>query len=156
DWADGEKDDRAQRFAAFAAVSLAEHVLGKPDVLAHLGARAKPGGAQAPSVPAAGTAPEMPPPPAGFVPRLPGGAADRAGGAGEASAGGKGPAPRVFLSHSSHDKEFVRRLADDLMALDLKIWLDERELGPGESIVGGISGGLREADYLIVVLSRAS
>lgn len=39
DWADGHKNDRAQAFAAFTAVSLAEHVLSQPDVLDVLGAR---------------------------------------------------------------------------------------------------------------------
>jgi nucleoside phosphorylase len=39
DWADGHKNDRAQAFAANAAVSLAEHVLSKPDILAELGAQ---------------------------------------------------------------------------------------------------------------------
>ena len=39
DWADGHKNDRAQPFAAYAAVSLAKHVLIKPHVLAELGAR---------------------------------------------------------------------------------------------------------------------
>lgn len=38
DWADGHKNNRAQPFAAYAAVSLAKHVLNKPDVLAELGA----------------------------------------------------------------------------------------------------------------------
>lgn len=36
DFADGHKNDRAQPFAARAAVSLVEHVLSKPDVLKHL------------------------------------------------------------------------------------------------------------------------
>ncbi len=39
DWADGEKNDRAQPLAAYAAVSLAKFVLNKPDVLAQLGAK---------------------------------------------------------------------------------------------------------------------
>ncbi|EYF04452.1 phosphorylase family protein [Chondromyces apiculatus] len=37
DWADGHKNDASQPFAAHAAVSLVEHVLGKPDVLGVLG-----------------------------------------------------------------------------------------------------------------------
>lgn len=41
DWADGHKNDRAQPFAAKAAVSLAHHVLSKPDVLKELGARTR-------------------------------------------------------------------------------------------------------------------
>ncbi len=36
DWADGHKNNHAQPFAAYAAVSLAKHVLNKPDVLAEL------------------------------------------------------------------------------------------------------------------------
>ncbi len=37
DWADGTKTGHAQSFAAYTAVSLAVHILGKPDVLADLG-----------------------------------------------------------------------------------------------------------------------
>jgi HEAT repeat protein/nucleoside phosphorylase len=39
DWADGDKNDRAQPLAAYASVSLAEYVLNQPDVLAQLGAQ---------------------------------------------------------------------------------------------------------------------
>lgn len=38
DWADGHKNDRAQPFAAYAAASLASHVLSQPGALAALGA----------------------------------------------------------------------------------------------------------------------
>ncbi|MDJ0718626.1 MAG: hypothetical protein QNJ54_31110 [Prochloraceae cyanobacterium] len=37
DWADGSKNDRAQPYAAYAAVSLAHYVLSQPDVLSALG-----------------------------------------------------------------------------------------------------------------------
>jgi nucleoside phosphorylase len=36
DWADGSKNDRAQPFAAHSAVSLAHHILSKPDVISRL------------------------------------------------------------------------------------------------------------------------
>jgi nucleoside phosphorylase len=36
DWADGDKNDRAQPFAAYSAVSLAHHVLCKPDAISQL------------------------------------------------------------------------------------------------------------------------
>lgn len=39
DFADGHKNDRAQPFAARAAVALVEHVFSKPDVLRHIGVR---------------------------------------------------------------------------------------------------------------------
>lgn len=63
---------------------------------------------------------------------------------------------KVFISHSSEDKLFVRRLVDELTKRDLPVWFDERAMGVGDSIVTGISTGLSEADYLLVVLSRNS
>ena len=44
----------------------------------------------------------------------------------------KQPKFDVFLSHNSKDKENVRRLADELTARNLRVWLDERELQPGQ------------------------
>ena len=49
----------------------------------------------------------------------------------------------VFLSHSSKDKPFVRELASFLGTDGLiKVWLDEREILPGQNIVSGIEEGL--------------
>jgi hypothetical protein len=62
----------------------------------------------------------------------------------------------VFLSHSSKDKPFVRKLTEALKGHNLNVWLDEKELQVGDSIVGGVSQGLESADYLVVVLSKAS
>lgn len=64
--------------------------------------------------------------------------------------------PRLFISHNSKDKNFVRRLVQDLESRKLNVWFDERELKPGDSIVGGISEGLKDTDYLAIVLSKAS
>ena len=64
--------------------------------------------------------------------------------------------PRLFLSHSSSDKQFVRRLVADLKALNLNVWIDEQELRVGDSIVQGISAALTATDYLLIVLSEAS
>lgn len=63
---------------------------------------------------------------------------------------------RVFVSHSSADKPFVRRLVDDLKRAGLRVWLDELELKVGDSIVGGVQGGLGEADYVVAVLSPSA
>jgi hypothetical protein len=63
---------------------------------------------------------------------------------------------RVFVSHSSIDKVFVRRLVTELEAHNLQVWFDEHSMGVGDSIVQGISHGLMEADYFIVVLSENS
>jgi len=46
---------------------------------------------------------------------------------------------RVFLSHSSKDKPFVRELAEFLERDgEIGVWLDEREIAAGENIVGKI------------------
>ncbi len=39
--------------------------------------------------------------------------------------------PKVFLSHSSRDKELVARLAEDLTAAGIGVWLDAGEILPG-------------------------
>ncbi len=39
----------------------------------------------------------------------------------------------VFLCHNREDKPEIRRIADDLIKLGIKPWLDEREINPGES-----------------------
>jgi hypothetical protein len=40
----------------------------------------------------------------------------------------------VFLSHSAKDKAVVRPLAERLRADGLKVWFDEWEIKPGDSI----------------------
>jgi hypothetical protein len=64
--------------------------------------------------------------------------------------------PRIFISHSSKDKDFVRRLTDDLQKANLSVWLDEREIHAGDSIPQGVSGGLQDTNILVVVLSQNS
>ena len=63
---------------------------------------------------------------------------------------------RVFISHASQDKRFVRKLVAELKKHRLNVWLDEQEIQIGDSIVSKISGGLRDSDYLVAVLSKAS
>jgi hypothetical protein len=36
--------------------------------------------------------------------------------------------PRIFISYSSQDKEFVNRLVSDLSSADLHVWIDQREI----------------------------
>ena len=62
----------------------------------------------------------------------------------------------VFLSHSKHDKPFVRELANFLTQDDqIHVWLDEREIAPGDNIVGKIQEGL-DADVILLILSPDS
>src|SRR4051794_12833303 len=61
----------------------------------------------------------------------------------------------AFLSHSSSDKRLVRRVAADLAANGVTVWLDEQELLPGARLVAGLSEGLRSADFVMLFVSEA-
>lgn len=64
--------------------------------------------------------------------------------------------PRLFLSHSSADKPFVRRFCEALRAGGLTPWIDEVDLGAGDSIRAKIELALRDSDVLLVFLSAAA
>jgi len=51
----------------------------------------------------------------------------------------------VFLSHSSRDKAVVRGLAERLRGDGLRVWLDEWEIRPGDSIPAKIEAGLEHS-----------
>lgn len=63
---------------------------------------------------------------------------------------------KLFISHSSKNKAFVRDLALDLESLGHAIWLDEWEIKVGECIVTKVQEGLDSADYVILVLTPES
>jgi hypothetical protein len=62
----------------------------------------------------------------------------------------------IFLSHSSLDKDFARRLAVDLRARGIRVWLDEADIGVGDSLIGRLEQAIDETDYLAVLLSENS
>ena len=62
----------------------------------------------------------------------------------------------AFLSHSSKDKGFVRKLAADLVANGVKVWIDEQRILVGDSIPEKIAHGLAESDFFLIVVSRSS
>jgi len=64
--------------------------------------------------------------------------------------------PKIFISHSSKDKQFALQLASDLKELGHQPWLDEWEIKVGECIVSNVQRGLEECEYVIVVLSENS
>jgi GTPase SAR1 family protein len=59
----------------------------------------------------------------------------------------------VFLSHSSKDKPVVRVLAERLRADGLRVWFDEWELKPGDSIPAKIEEGLEGSRVLVLCMS---
>lgn len=62
----------------------------------------------------------------------------------------------VFISHSSEDHPFVKKLAIDLERLSVKVWVDEAEIKGGDSFIDKIENGLSDMQHLIIVLSRTS
>lgn len=67
-------------------------------------------------------------------------------------------APTVFLSHAHSDKDrFVRNLAERLCANGVKVWVDEWEMNPGDSLVQKLlEEGIKNAQAVIIVLSESS
>lgn len=63
---------------------------------------------------------------------------------------------KVFLSHASPDKPFVRGLAGRLRRPGVDVWLDERELVVGDSLPAEISEAIHNARAVIIVVSEAS
>src|SRR6266508_1225310 len=59
----------------------------------------------------------------------------------------------VFLSHSSKDKAVVRAVAERLRADNLRVWFDEWELKPGDSIPAKIEAGLEHSRVLVLCIS---
>lgn len=63
---------------------------------------------------------------------------------------------KVFLSHSSVDKTFVRRLRRELEQLGFAVWMDDAVLTGGMSLVSSIQKGIIDVDALILILSPES
>lgn len=67
-----------------------------------------------------------------------------------------GQARVAFISHSTKDKAFVRRLAGDLVTNSVKVWIDEQRILVGDSIPEKIAQGLAESDFFLIVVSKTS
>ncbi|MGA1864682.1 MAG: toll/interleukin-1 receptor domain-containing protein [bacterium] len=64
--------------------------------------------------------------------------------------------PSVFLSHSSADKAIARRLFGALTDAGVRVWLDEREIRVGDDILDTIERGVKESDYVALLLTPRS
>ena len=60
---------------------------------------------------------------------------------------------KVFLSHSTKDKQFVQTLAAELETEKIEPWLCEVDIEFGENFVAKIEEGLREADLTVLFWS---
>ena len=65
--------------------------------------------------------------------------------------------PRVFLSHSKKDKDFIIKIANDLRIAQIDSWYDDWEIPPGTSIRKKIfEEGIPDCDVFFVYLSENS
>jgi len=64
--------------------------------------------------------------------------------------------PQVFIAYAFKDKDFARKLTEDLKENGLRVWLAEDQIKPGDSITNKIEEGLTGSGYLIALLSRSS
>lgn len=62
--------------------------------------------------------------------------------------------PSIFMSHTSVDKPFVEKLVKDMKKYGIHIWYDKYEIRVGESIFWKIDEGIRDMDYVGIVISK--
>lgn len=62
----------------------------------------------------------------------------------------------IFISYSHKDKEFVDKLAMQLVQRNVNVWLDRWELAVGDSIIDRVQEAVDGASALLVILSKAS
>jgi hypothetical protein len=64
--------------------------------------------------------------------------------------------PRIFISHSSRNRRRAERLANALKAWGADVWYAPWEILVGHDFVEDIYDGIRECDYLAILLTRHS
>ncbi|MEH6469696.1 MAG: toll/interleukin-1 receptor domain-containing protein [Halopseudomonas sp.] len=62
----------------------------------------------------------------------------------------------IFLSHSSKDKDFVKKLNLSFMSYGLRTFLDDRDISVGDSIPKRIYESIDQSSHLIYVVSQSS
>jgi hypothetical protein len=62
----------------------------------------------------------------------------------------------VFISYSHSNKEFVDKLAIQLVRNNVNVWVDRWELALGDSIVDRVQEAIDGASALLVILSKSS
>lgn len=61
--------------------------------------------------------------------------------------------PKVFISYSHDDTEWVRKFAEALRDQSVEVWLDTWQLHAGDSIPDAIEAGLRGSDVIVAIVS---
>jgi hypothetical protein len=62
----------------------------------------------------------------------------------------------IFISYSHENSDFALDLSAQLVAQNLRVWIDKWELKVGDSIIDRIQNAIEGASALLVILSKAS
>ncbi len=62
----------------------------------------------------------------------------------------------IFLSHSSKDAHWVKRIADDSKQVGVEVYMYEHDPQPGRMIAEKVESAIRASDALVVLLTRES
>ena len=63
---------------------------------------------------------------------------------------------KVFLSHSSDDRDLLRKITDELKRAGMEVWDDTREIYPGDNWAQVTSQALEESQAMVVLLTPES
>jgi hypothetical protein len=63
---------------------------------------------------------------------------------------------RAFLSYSSQNADLARRVAEILRVRDVEVWIDQRDLRPGDPLASALTSGISAVDYFVVLVTEAS
>ena len=61
--------------------------------------------------------------------------------------------PKVFISYSRDDADWVRRFAEALREQSVDVWLDAWQVHAGDSFRDALEAGLRGSDAIVAILS---
>ncbi|HEY0762657.1 MAG TPA: TIR domain-containing protein [Pyrinomonadaceae bacterium] len=63
---------------------------------------------------------------------------------------------QVFLSHSSKDRDLIRKITDELKRAGMDVWDDTREIWSGDNWAQMTSQALEESQAMVVLLTPES
>ena len=64
--------------------------------------------------------------------------------------------PRLFISYSHRDQQFVLALVEELRSRGASIWIDQVDLVVGDSLIQRIGSAIEEGDFVVAVISSSS
>ena len=65
-------------------------------------------------------------------------------------------AGKIFISYTHADSASARRIADALKRAGLEPWIDQEEIGPGDSFLEKMNAGLAASAYVLLLMSAAA